>query len=83
MQLHFKEVLQLGISQWKFPANISHKKHKTSFHNPFDTPPGNIKISYTVTREMIKESALFVPPLCKDKNKLHLPASAFRYIPKV
>lgn len=23
----FKEVLQLGISQWKFPANISHKQY--------------------------------------------------------
>lgn len=55
-----KEVLQLGISQWKFPANISHKKHKTTFHNPVDTPPGNIKIAYTVTKEMTQENPYFL-----------------------
>lgn len=80
----FKEVLKWGISQWKFPANISHKKHKTTFHNPVDTPPGNIKIASAVTKELRKENPNFMfLHFAKTMSKLDLPASAFRYKEKL
>lgn len=55
----FKEVPQLGISQWKFPANISHKLYSSTephFIILLTLLPGNIKIAYTVTKEMRKEN---------------------------
>lgn len=57
----YKEVAQLGISQWKFPANISHNQHwnaEPHFIILLTLLPNNIKIAFTVTKELREESTL-------------------------
>lgn len=83
----FKEVLQLGISQWKFPANFSHKQYWSTephFIILLTLLPGNKKIAYTVTKEMRKENPnLWFLHFVKTMSKLCLSTSAFRYIEKL
>lgn len=83
----FKEVPQLGISQWKFPANISHRQYWSTephFIILLTLLPGNIKIAYTVTKEMRKENPnRWLLHFVKTISKLDLSASASRYIEKV
>lgn len=53
----FKEVLQSGISQWKSPANISHKQYwstELNFTILLILLPGNLKTANAVTKEMRK-----------------------------